>query len=51
VRCWTRPRSRSIGCARFVAAVERGLADVAAGRVVDDDDVGRELDEELGPLV
>jgi predicted transcriptional regulator len=37
--------------ARFVAAVERGLTDVAAGRVVDDDEVGRELDEELGPFV
>lgn len=36
--------------ARFVAAVERGLADVVAGRVVDDEELGRELDEEIGPL-
>jgi predicted transcriptional regulator len=36
---------------QFVAAIERGLADVAAGDVVDDDELGRELDDELGALV
>lgn len=36
---------------RFIAAVERGLADVEAGRVIDDDELGRELDEEFGPVV
>lgn len=36
--------------ARFIGAIERGLADVAAGRVIDDDELGRELDAELGPL-
>jgi predicted transcriptional regulator len=36
---------------RFVAAVEEGLADLEAGRVVDDDELTRELDEEFGPLV
>ncbi len=35
---------------RIVAAVLRGQEDVKAGRVVDDDEFGRELDEEFGPL-
>jgi predicted transcriptional regulator len=35
---------------RFVAAVEQGLADVRAGRVIDDDELGRWLDAKFGPL-
>jgi hypothetical protein len=33
-----------------VIAVERGLSDIRAGRVIDDDEFGRQLDEQLGPL-
>ena len=36
---------------RFIAAVKEGLADIEAGRVVDDDELTCELDEEFGPLV
>lgn len=36
--------------ARFVAAVNEGLADLEAGRVVSDDEVGRRLDARFGPL-
>ena len=35
---------------RFVEAVSAGLADAAAGRLVDDKELGAELDEEFGPL-
>jgi len=35
---------------RFMAAVEEGLADVEAGRLMDSDEVRRLLDEEFGPL-
>jgi hypothetical protein len=36
--------------AQFVSAVECGLADVAAGRTISDDELRRELDRELGPM-
>jgi prevent-host-death family protein len=36
--------------ARFVEAVQEGLDDVEAGRVVDDDELGRQLDARFGPL-
>ena len=36
--------------ARFVAAVQAGLDDCAAGRVVSHEEVGRILDELFGPL-
>jgi prevent-host-death family protein len=36
--------------ARFVSAVHEGLADLDAGRVVSDDDVGRRLDARFGPI-
>ena len=35
---------------RFVGAVERGLADMQSGRLVDDDESERDLDERYGPL-
>jgi len=35
---------------RFVAAVQEGLADVEAGRLLDSDEVRRQLDVEFGPL-
>jgi prevent-host-death family protein len=35
---------------RFVSSVEAGLADVAAGRVVEDRELGKELDREFGAL-
>ena len=35
---------------RFIAAVQEGLADVEAGRLLDTEDVDRELDLELGAL-
>jgi prevent-host-death family protein len=35
---------------RFMAAVRAGLADAEAGRVVDDNEVRRELDLEFGRL-
>lgn len=34
---------------RFLAAVHEGLADAESGRLVSDEELGRELDEELGP--
>lgn len=34
--------------ARFVAAVQEGLADLDAGRVVSDEDLGRRLDARFG---
>jgi len=36
--------------AHFVAAVQEGLADLDAGRIVRDKDVGRRLDARFGPL-
>jgi prevent-host-death family protein len=36
--------------ARFIAAVQRGLADSEAGRLVADEELGRELEREFGPL-
>lgn len=36
--------------ARFVAAVNEGLADLDAGRVISDDEVGRRLDARFGAL-
>lgn len=35
---------------RFVEAVKAGLADAEAGRVISDEELGRYLDEHLGPL-
>jgi len=35
---------------RFIEAVSAGLADSAAGRVIDDEGLGAELDAEFGPL-
>ena len=35
----------------FVAAVEEGLGDLHAGRVIRDDDLGRRLDARFGPLI
>jgi predicted transcriptional regulator/AraC-like DNA-binding protein len=35
---------------RFVETVEEGLADAEAGRVISDEELGRLLDEEFGPL-
>lgn len=34
--------------ARFVAAVQEGLADLGAGRVIGDDEMGRRLDARFG---
>lgn len=34
--------------ARFVSAVQEGLADLGAGRVVSDEDLGRRLDAHFG---
>jgi prevent-host-death family protein len=34
----------------FIRAVEEGLSDSAAGRVVEDTDLERELNEKFGPL-
>lgn len=36
--------------ARFLEAVDEGLADSASGRIIDDDELGRQLDESFGPL-
>jgi len=36
--------------ARFIEAVDEGLADSNAGRVIDDAELSRELDETFGPL-
>jgi len=41
---WIRERER------FMAAVEEGLADAEAGRLLDSEDVDRELDQEFGTL-
>ena len=35
---------------RFIAAVSEGVSDMEAGRVVDDGELGAELDSEFGPL-
>ncbi|HEY0553351.1 MAG TPA: type II toxin-antitoxin system Phd/YefM family antitoxin [Thermoanaerobaculia bacterium] len=35
---------------RFMAAVREGLADIEAGRLLDPDEVRRQLDAEFGPL-
>jgi hypothetical protein len=35
---------------RFMAAIREGLEDVEAGRLLEDEDVERILDEEFGPL-
>lgn len=35
---------------RFMEAVSAGLADSAADRLVDDEELGAELDKEFGPL-
>lgn len=35
---------------RFMAAVQEGLADAEAGRLLSSEDVDRELDQEFGPL-
>ena len=35
---------------RFVEAVSAGLADSAAGRLIDDEELDMTLDKELGPL-
>jgi prevent-host-death family protein len=36
---------------RFLAAVQSGLADAAAGRTLDDDELDQVLDDEFGPTV
>lgn len=36
--------------ARFIQAVEEGLADSSAGRVIADDELDRDLDETFGSL-
>jgi prevent-host-death family protein len=35
---------------RFQRALDEGLADAAAGRFIEDDDLDREMDREFGPL-
>ncbi len=35
---------------RFLDAVREGLADSEAGRLIEDDELGAELDAEFGPL-
>jgi predicted transcriptional regulator len=35
---------------RFMAAVQEGLEDIEAGRLLEDEEVTRILDEEFGPL-
>jgi len=35
---------------RFMAAVKEGLADVEAGRLLDPEEVRRQLDADFGPL-
>jgi predicted transcriptional regulator len=47
--------SRRLACEedekeRFLAAVRDGLADSEAGRVISDEELGRDLDEALGAL-
>jgi prevent-host-death family protein len=36
--------------ARFIEAIDEGLNDAAQGRVVEDDELTRELDEDFGSL-
>ena len=36
--------------ARIVAAVQQGLAEAEAGMLISDEQLGRELDQEFGPL-
>lgn len=36
--------------AQFIAAVQEGLEDSEAGRVIADDELGRRLDSRFGPL-
>jgi prevent-host-death family protein len=36
--------------ARVVAAVQQGLAEAEAGQLISDEQLGRELDQEFGPL-
>lgn len=36
--------------ARFLAAIDEGLADAQTGRVLSDEELGRTLDEEFGKL-
>ena len=36
--------------ARVVAAVQQGLAEAEAGQLISDEQLGHELDQELGPL-
>jgi len=43
-------RDRLTAQARFVGAVQEGLGDLDAGRVIRDDDLGRRLDARFGPL-
>lgn len=35
---------------QFMDSVSRGLGDMEAGRMIDDEQLGRELDAEFGPL-
>jgi prevent-host-death family protein len=41
---------RLMSQAQFIAAVQEGLEDSEAGRVIDDDELGRRLDSRFGPL-
>jgi PHD/YefM family antitoxin component YafN of YafNO toxin-antitoxin module len=41
---------RHICRARFLTAVDEGLREARAGRIVSDDDLGRRLDEESGTI-
>lgn len=34
---------------RFLSAIREGLADAEAGRMIEDDELERELDQEYGP--
>lgn len=36
--------------ARVIAAVQQGLAEAEAGQLISDEQLGRELDQEFGPL-
>lgn len=42
------PFDRLTAQARLVAAIQEGLSDLDAGRVVSDDEVGRRLDARFG---
>ncbi|MCP3867565.1 MAG: type II toxin-antitoxin system prevent-host-death family antitoxin [Gammaproteobacteria bacterium] len=35
---------------RFLQAIDEGLADAAAGRVISDEELGHQLDKHFGPL-